>query len=817
MNQHLKKLVVFTLLFTFLFVSTTGSKAQTPPPGDISDPTRAGQPLPEMADMTYSAPTPQMMTRTLRIVSWDAVRGRDDMVLTNSSDGRNITRVYGELMKPANFGPEGIVKCTPAITYINSIATGSLVVSGVRQADVFYGNMISATASPIVPLSTTEAAELVAFMNAGGIVYVSGDGNGQGQPWNPLFTAMGITDRFENNYITSGSISLPLVTTPLTNGAFGTVGYMAWTPYSTITTSTLQKVITAGGDDKTFVAEGVVGAGYLSATGDVVAHDVNTANAPYNSNMRYMLNLFAKGCQAPKLQIYQTIPSTLVNPGDAISITLHVNNLSAGAINAVQISDLLPPQLTPVSYLSSGLSLTQSPGAPYTWQAGTLAGGATGTITINATVNASLAGGTTILNTATISGMDAATPVTDSSALTLNVQNCYATPNDGATVYRVLQSAVDAAPAGGTVKVAGYCSGVNLLNAEYQTVYIDKNLTLRGGYSPTNWTAFNLAAPSTLDALQRGHVVTVGPWTVTLQNFNLINGRTVGYGGGLYGKDATTVLTLLNMNLQNNTAVNSNGGGLFTYGTLTVTGSSFVGNTAKMSGGGAAVYASQTATFTRTLFKDNQADEGGGIYTFKKGVALTQSQLINNSARNGGGIYVYGAELDASHIINSVFARNTATTNGAAILIFLSNTAGLTGEITHTTIATATAGTVSAVYCGAGTLTVKNSIISGYQIGIKQQYSGVVSQDYNLLNVSINTEGTVTGGTHNLTGDPKFVSPPVDNYHLGNGSPAIDHATNLGVTIDLDGVSRPKGTASDIGAYEWMNLPYRIYLPSTVR
>ena len=163
-------------------------------------------------------------TRTLRVISWDSTRGRDDMVLTDTSAGRNITRVYAALMNPANFGPEGVIKCAPGISYVNAIPTGSLVNGGVRQADVFFGNMINPN-SP-VPLSASEAAELVAFLNAGGVVYISGDGHGQGTPWNPLFVALGISDRFASDYITSGSVSLPLVVTPLTNGPFGTVGYI---------------------------------------------------------------------------------------------------------------------------------------------------------------------------------------------------------------------------------------------------------------------------------------------------------------------------------------------------------------------------------------------------------------------------------------------------------------------------------------------------------------------------------------------------------------------------------------------------------------
>lgn len=57
-----------------------------------------------------------------------------------------------------------------------------------------------------------------------------------------------------------------------------------------------------------------------------------------------------------------------------------------------------------------------------------------------------------------------------------------------------------------------------------------------------------------------------------------------------------------------------------------------------------------------------------------------------------------------------------------------------------------------------------------------------------------------------VIGDVKFVDPTSKDFHLKSGSPAIDGGKDvlaLGVTFDLDQRSRPKGTAWDIGAYEY--------------
>lgn len=83
--------------------------------------------------------------------------------------------------------------------------------------------------------------------------------------------------------------------------------------------------------------------------------------------------------------------------------------------------------------------------------------------------------------------------------------------NSGSTDYSsadasAVQSAVNAANSGDTLKVAGTCAGVATVSGEVQTVYINKNLTLQGGYTPTNWLASPdpVANPTVLDAQSAG-------------------------------------------------------------------------------------------------------------------------------------------------------------------------------------------------------------------------------------------------------------------------------------------------------------------------
>jgi hypothetical protein len=54
--------------------------------------------------------------------------------------------------------------------------------------------------------------------------------------------------------------------------------------------------------------------------------------------------------------------------------------------------------------------------------------------------------------------------------------------------------------------------------------------------------------------------------------------------------------------------------------------------------------------------------------------------------------------------------------------------------------------------------------------------------------------------------EPLFVSPNTD-FHLHSSSPAIDNGTDVGLTLDFDGIPIPQGIAPDIGAYEFSALP----------
>jgi hypothetical protein len=105
-----------------------------------------------------------------------------------------------------------------------------------------------------------------------------------------------------------------------------------------------------------------------------------------------------------------------------------------------------------------------------------------------------------------------------------------------------------------------------------------------------------------------------------------------------------------------------------------------------------------------------------------------------------------------------------------------------------------------------------DNIITNHAIGLQVSLA-VGFEDYNVFyGNGIDSYGFETG-THSLIGDPLFVDPLHDDYHLLLGSPAIDHGIDAGVYTDLDGNPRPIGSGFDIGAYEFRGPFTRVYLP----
>ena len=71
-----------------------------------------------------------------------------------------------------------------------------------------------------------------------------------------------------------------------------------------------------------------------------------------------------------------------------------------------------------------------------------------------------------------------------------------------------------------------------------------------------------------------------------------------------------------------------------------------------------------------------------------------------------------------------------------------------------------------------------------------------------VLDESNNLYSSGSGGNNSVIGDPMFVNPAADDFHLQNGSPCYDAGLDVGLTVDLDSIPVPQGIVPEIGTYE---------------
>jgi predicted outer membrane repeat protein len=231
-----------------------------------------------------------------------------------------------------------------------------------------------------------------------------------------------------------------------------------------------------------------------------------------------------------------------------------------------------------------------------------------------------------------------------------------------------------------------------------------------------------------------------------------------------------------------------------TAGTASISRCTFDGNKCRDA---AAVSADVQATIARCIFKNNNpviAAPRYGTIASRGDLPLTITNCLfyGNRVQYGGGIAINNTGTNENlNVINCTFADNILVGTGA------------TGGAIYSQKTNGTAFNVTNCILWANTNTNEIAGATGF-------LAPTVSYT--------DTDQTLYIGTGNISVDPKFVGS--GDYHLQISapctiiSPCIDVGTNSGApSTDLEGITRPKISGFDMGAYE-MQCPTLIELAS---
>jgi acetyltransferase-like isoleucine patch superfamily enzyme len=516
---------------------------------------------------------------------------------------------------------------------------------------------------------------------------------------------------------------------------------------------------------------------FLSSASDLVAGDTNGTYDVFvrdlQTGVTTLVSENAAGTGSGNSSSFDPVVSA---SGNAIAYTSFATDLTAGFVDG----NGAEPDIFWQSIVSPITWTVCSSGCDYTTIAAAIGDANPGdTIKILGTVHTE--SGIAVAKTLTIEGQAAANTAVDG--------------NHSGTIFTV-GAGISAAFRNLTIRNASGTNGGAFYNEGHLTI---SNCVISGNTADYGAVARNSSTGT----------ISVSNTTISQNHANAFGGAFYNYGelaitGSTISNNSAiddgaifsaSKLTISDSKISGNTA--TNWAGIYGYGTLSISNSTISGNIATSMGGGVTNYG-QLAISGSSISGNSAGSTDGGIYNGGT-LTITASTIANNSAASYAGIDNYGT-LTAT---NSTISGNSATGSGGGVTNYA------TFRISSSTIAGNSAASDGGIH-NLSTGILKNSIV-GNNSGSDCSGSALIAEGANL-----DTDGScgtshfsqVTASQLNL-GSLALNSPgTTETLALMGASSALDAVSDCtdtsGSTVAADqrGVSRPQGSACDIGAYE---------------
>ena len=349
---------------------------------------------------------------------------------------------------------------------------------------------------------------------------------------------------------------------------------------------------------------------------------------------------------------------------------------------------------------------------------------------------------------------------------------------------------------------------------DYGTLYLDTS-TFFGNSAQTLGGALNVSEGyvmvtnstflSNTSAQHGGALNNHSYGMVDVVNSTLQGNYSAAYGGAV-SNEAGSAVTLTNSLLTNNMA-NNFGGAIDNGGWLAIESNTFRNNLTGDSGG--AIYlnsAGYTTTVDNSQFISNGVviGGGGGVVLYGGTLSVTNSTFVSNTAINGGGALRNNGGVVLA--VNDTFVANLSTSSNSGA-IYNCNTNCYMAIVNNTIVRNSTPAPYAGGITNQGTAMVTNTLLADNSTANCSGNAATASANnldsgatcgFSPSDGSLNNTEPLLGNIGNYGG-------VVPTLPLLPGSPAIDAGTCQGPftpATDARGTARPQLSACDVGAFE---------------